>query len=170
MRASSRRPGKAISCRAPTKRAGVPEILRQFSLDRLPPVPARHVDGCRHAQACRPKLAPWKRKLLTAMGSGGGGSIPNTCTESGGQYCSNQIGTHCGYTWEYWKDTGNGCMTNTSDGFSVNWSGINNLLGRKGLRPGSASHVVTYDADYQPNGNSYLCVYGWSQGPLAEYY
>src|SRR5690606_11833767 len=27
MRASSRRPGKAISCRAPTKRAGVPELL-----------------------------------------------------------------------------------------------------------------------------------------------
>jgi endo-1,4-beta-xylanase len=29
---------------------------------------------------------------------------------------------------------------------------------------------VTYDATYQPSGNSYLCVYGWSQGPLAEYY
>jgi endo-1,4-beta-xylanase len=61
-------------------------------------------------------------------------------------------------------------MTNQSDGFYVEWSNINNLLGRKGLRPGSASHVVTYDADYNPNGNSYLCVYGWSQGPLAEYY
>src|SRR5690606_3633058 len=105
-----------------------------------------------------------------ATGSGGGGGIPDTCTSADSQYCSNQIGTHCGYTFEYWKDQGSGCLTNQSDGFYVEWNNINNLLGRKGLRPGSASHVVTYDADYNPNGNSYLCVYGWSQSPLAEYY
>src|SRR5690606_27865046 len=81
--------------------------------------------------------------------------------------------THCGYTYEYWKDSGTGCMTNNTDGFSVTWGSINNLLGRKGIRPGSASHVVTYSADYNPGspaGSSYLCVYGWSQTPLAEYY
>lgn len=92
------------------------------------------------------------------------------CSEPEADVCNNQIGMHCGYTYEYWKDQGSGCLTNTADGFSVEWSDINNLLGRKGIRPGSSSHVVTYDANYQPNGNSYLCVYGWSQGPLAEYY
>lgn len=50
------------------------------------------------------------------------------------------------------------------------WSNINNLLGRKGLRPGSANQIVTYDANYQPNGNSHLCVYGWTKNPLVEYY
>lgn len=30
--------------------------------------------------------------------------------------------------------------------------------------------IVHYSANYSPNGNSYLCVYGWSKGPLVEYY
>lgn len=84
--------------------------------------------------------------------------------------CNNETGNHCGFTYEYWKDQGTGCMTNKDDGFSVEWSNINNLLGRKGLRPGSKNQIVTYDANYQPNGNSYLCVYGWTKGPLIEYY
>src|SRR5690606_15088156 len=58
----------------------------------------------------------------------------------------------------------------TPGGFEVEWSGINNLLGRKGLRPGSTNQIVTYSADYNPNGNSYLCVYGWTTNPLVEYY
>ncbi|HSC89355.1 MAG TPA: glycoside hydrolase family 11 protein [Polyangiaceae bacterium] len=102
-------------------------------------------------------------------GNAGTGGAP-ACNQGNSQICNNQTGTHCGYTFEYWKDSGSGCLTNAADGFSVNWSNINNLLGRKGVRPGSASDVVTYTADYQPNGNSYLCVYGWSQNPLVEYY
>ncbi|WP_437787824.1 glycoside hydrolase family 11 protein [Sorangium sp. So ce1097] len=77
---------------------------------------------------------------------------------------------HCGLTYEYWKDRGEGCMVNTADGFSVNWNNINNLLARKGVRPGGKDHVVTYEADYRPNGNSYLGVYGWTTSPLIEYY
>jgi len=104
-------------------------------------------------------------------GSGGGtGGSGSTCTESNRQTCSNQTGTHCGYTYEYWKDQGSGCLTNTADGFDVDWSNINNLLGRKGVRPGTWNNVVTYSANYQPNGNSYLCVYGWTRNPLVEYY
>jgi endo-1,4-beta-xylanase len=105
-------------------------------------------------------------------GSGGTGGviIPDTCTEADGTVCNNQSGRHCGYTYEYWKDQGSGCLTNTSDGFSVEWSNINNLLGRKGLRPGSRNQIVTYDANYQPNGSSYLCIYGWTRSPLVEYY
>lgn len=113
------------------------------------------------------------------MGSGGAssggsnmgtGGTTSSCNTANLEVCGNQTGTHCGYTYEYWKDQGSGCLTNTANGFTVEWSNINNLLGRKGIRPGSPNHVVTYSATYNPSGNSYLCVYGWSQGPLAEYY
>lgn len=32
------------------------------------------------------------------------------------------------------------------------------------------SSVITFDGDYEPNGNSYLSVYGWTTSPLVEYY
>ena len=105
----------------------------------------------------------------TATSSGGG--VPATnCSEGNRSFTSNATGKHCGYTYEYWKDSGTGTLTLTPDGFNVEWSNINNLLGRKGIRPGSDSLVVRYESNYQPNGNSYLTVYGWTTNPLVEYY
>ena len=103
-------------------------------------------------------------------GKSGSGGAMSTCTEADKALTSNATGKHCGYTYEYWKDQGTGTLTLKPDGFNVNWSNINNLLGRKGIRPGSTSQIVTYSATYNPNGNSYLCVYGWTKGPLVEYY
>jgi len=84
---------------------------------------------------------------------------------------SNSVGTHNGYTYEYWKDYGSGSMTlNSGATFYVDWSNIGNLLARIGVRPGSKDQTVTYGVNYQPNGNSYMCVYGWARNPLVEYY
>jgi endo-1,4-beta-xylanase len=30
--------------------------------------------------------------------------------------------------------------------------------------------TINFNANYKPNGNSYLAVYGWTQNPLIEYY
>ncbi|ODM27743.1 glycoside hydrolase [Clostridium sp. Bc-iso-3] len=91
---------------------------------------------------------------------------------------SNQTGTHGGYNFEYWKDRGNGTMVLKDGGaFSCEWSNINNILFRKGFKYNETqTHqqlgniTLTYSCNYQPNGNSYLSVYGWTSDPLVEYY
>jgi endo-1,4-beta-xylanase len=108
----------------------------------------------------------------TNTGGTSTGGVPNTCTQPDSQACSSyQVGTHCGLTYEIWTDSSSACMTNTSYGFRASWDqGDGNYLARKGVRPGSTQPVVTYSADYNPNGNSYLAIYGWTQNPLVEYY
>ncbi|UZQ84890.1 glycoside hydrolase family 11 protein [Thermoclostridium stercorarium] len=90
----------------------------------------------------------------------------------------NETGTHGGYDYELWKDYGNTIMELNDGGtFSCQWSNIGNALFRKGRKFNSdktyqelGDIVVEYGCDYNPNGNSYLCVYGWTRNPLVEYY
>jgi len=83
---------------------------------------------------------------------------------------SNLTGTHNGYFFSYWKDSGNVTMTLGAGGnYSVRMSGINNWVGGKGWKPGS-SHSVNYSGTFTPNGNGYLALYGWTTNPLIEYY
>jgi endo-1,4-beta-xylanase len=112
---------------------------------------------------------------VTTGGVASTGGTPSTCAEANAQVCasanSNKVGKHCGLTYEIWTDSSNSCMTNTANGFNASWTTANgNYLARKGVRPGSTSPIVTYSANYQPNGNSYLAIYGWTQNPLIEYY
>lgn len=83
----------------------------------------------------------------------------------------NAGGTQGDYHVEYWKDGGSGSMT-LGEGcdFSCQWGQVNNILFRKGVRPGTRDEIVVYDADYKPQGNSYLSIYGWFKNPLVEYY
>lgn len=75
------------------------------------------------------------------------------------------------YYVEYWKDNGSGTMTlKEGCSFSCEWGQVNNILFRKGIRPGSRDQVVIYSANYNPQGNSYLSIYGWFRNPLVEYY
>ena len=91
---------------------------------------------------------------------------------------SNKIGTIDGFSYELWKDYGTTYMTLNGGGrFSCSWSNINNALFRIGKKWDCTKNwnqlpkiKVMYDVDYKPNGNSYLCVYGWTRDPLIEYY
>ena len=100
-------------------------------------------------------------------------------SESEGQvFTENITGTADGYDYELWKDNGDTTFTVTDGGtFSCEWSNINNALFRRGQKfdctktyqeLGNVS--IDFGVDYQPDGNSYMCVYGWTRDPLIEFY
>ena len=61
--------------------------------------------------------------------------------------------------------------------FFCQWSNIGNALFRKGIKfDNTKTHQqignisIDYGCNFQPDGNSYLCAYGWCTDPLVEYY
>ncbi|MDR1687553.1 MAG: glycoside hydrolase family 11 protein [Clostridiales bacterium] len=91
---------------------------------------------------------------------------------------SNEIGEFEGFSYELWKDGGDGNMTLTGGGnYECEWNDSGNVLFRTGKKfDQTKTHdelggiSVDYNVDYNPDGNSYLCIYGWSVDPLVEFY
>jgi len=95
------------------------------------------------------------------------------------QICSNQTGQNGGYYYEHWTDGGgSACMTlNAGGAFSVTWQNCGNFVSRKGRNYDDTQTYqqlgninINYSATYNPSGNSYLTVYGWTHNPLIEFY
>ena len=86
---------------------------------------------------------------------------------------NNSTGMHDGYYYTFWKDSGSASMTLHPGGrYASQWtSNTNNWVGGKGWNPGGP-RVVNYSGYYGVNNsqNSYLALYGWTRGPLIEYY
>lgn len=95
----------------------------------------------------------------------------------------NQTGIYDGFGYELWKDnpvTARMILGNSGT-FTCSWNsnGNNNVLFRTGRKFASRQRheqigniTVNYKASWSPSntGVSYLCIYGWTQGPLIEYY
>jgi len=98
-------------------------------------------------------------------------SIPFNFNETITALTPNSEGWHDGYYYSWWSDgLPTATYTNLAGGsYSLSWSGNGNLVGGKGWNPGGY-RTITYNGTYNPNGNSYLAVYGWTRNPLIEYY
>jgi endo-1,4-beta-xylanase len=87
--------------------------------------------------------------------------------------CSNQTGTTNGFYNQMWSaGQGSACITVGSGGnsYSTTWSGIGDFVAGVGWQPGS-SQTVSFNGSMSASGGTSLAsLYGWSTGPLVEYY
>jgi endo-1,4-beta-xylanase len=88
--------------------------------------------------------------------------------------CVRGTGTHDGYFYTAWRDSSSACMTFGEAGrYAVTWDlrPRGNMVVGTGWATGSPTRRVGYRADaFEPGANGYLALYGWSTGPLIEYY
>ncbi len=81
----------------------------------------------------------------------------------------NGTGTNNGFYYSLYSSGGSATMSLGSAGnYSINWSGVSDVVGGKGFNPGSAQ-VIGFNVA-SASGYNNISIYGWLTNPLVEYY